>query len=376
MNQTKLTPFKHQTKTQALSTYLTEMANQLGPDARMPTMQQLCDSLGVSVVTLNRALSELEAQNIIYRKHGVGIFVSPRLNQRTVGLVYDRDIFQPGSSPFCGLLVEGARSRAATGSESFSFYLAMTSKEGLPVHDDLVEDLRARRLSGLLFIGEQNPQAAEWLQRQGVPLVALAHTAVAPYRVHIDWPEAVKLAVAALADQGCKQIGLWIPLGSGLGRTGDATSFPELDAYQQTLKKRGLTYNAKLVWENNHLNDRYDAGGEGTNQEQGFRAAFEVFDPNSNPANRPDGLVILDDMMARGALVALRQLEIQPGKAVRIAAHANQGSGVLAGYESDLIRIEIDPAEIIQAMFDMLETLMDGGTPTKRTVAVKPRIVR
>jgi DNA-binding GntR family transcriptional regulator len=116
-NETQLEPIRHRTKTQAITAQLTELARRLGADARMPTIQQLCELLGVSVVTLNRALSELEAQNIILRKHGVGIFVSPRIGQRTVGLVYDRDIFAAGSSPFCGLLVEAASKRATSSNE-------------------------------------------------------------------------------------------------------------------------------------------------------------------------------------------------------------------------------------------------------------------
>ncbi|MDF2439457.1 MAG: GntR family transcriptional regulator, partial [Abditibacteriota bacterium] len=117
-------PVKHQTKTQALSVSLTELARQLGPDAKMPTMQELSQSLQVSMMTLNRALSELEAQGVITRRQGSGTYVAPRPAQRTIGLVYDRDIFQTGASPFCGLLVDEARRRAASGNEKFSFYLA------------------------------------------------------------------------------------------------------------------------------------------------------------------------------------------------------------------------------------------------------------
>jgi len=374
-NETPMPPFKHQTKTQALSNHLIQMARELGPEARLPTMQQLCDTLQVSVVTLNRALSELEAQNIISRKHGVGIFVSPTLNQKTIGLVYDRDIFQAGSSPFCGLLVEGARSRADAGGEKFSFYLAVPSKAGLPVHEDLVDDLQARRLNGLLFIGEQNPQAAQWLLEQDVPLVALAYTPLAPWRVHIDWPEVVRLGVLRLAEQGCKNIGLWIPVGVGFGRVGDAASFPELDAFEAALAEKKLDYNPELVWQNDKLSDQATGFEDVTNQEQGFRAAFETFGSgNGKSRSTPDGLVILDDMMTRGAMVAMQQSGVAVGTDVKIASHINRGSTVLAAYEDQLSLIEIDPQEIIQAMYDMLETLMAGKTPRKRTVAIKPAL--
>jgi len=374
MASTKLTPFKHQTKTQALSTYLTELANKLGPDARLPTMQELCNELQVSVVTLNRALSELEAKNIIERKHGVGIFVSPQLNHKTIGLVYDHDIFGTTASPFGSLLVEEARNRAASGSEKFSVYFAMPSKEGLPLHDDLVEAVRARRLNGILFVSEQHPHAVEWLLRQNVPLVALSYKPVAPWRVMIDHAEAVRLGVESLATQGCRRIGLWIPLGVGLGRTQGAPSFPELDAFRQTLQKHKLPFKPQWVWENQNLSDALPAQTVETKQEQGYRAVNDVFGSGQATQDTPDGLIIMDDMMTRGAVVAFQKLRLHPGTDIKIATHTNRGASILQGYEGDLTFIEIDPAEIVQAMFGMIETLMVGGTPPEPTIAIKPKL--
>lgn len=370
-----LEPIRHRTKTQAISAQLTELAHRLGPDARMPTIQQLCKLMGVSVVTLNRSLSELEGQNIIQRKHGVGIFVSTRLNQRTVGLVYDRDIFAAGASPFCGLLVESSRERAKKSNENFSFYLAVPSKEGLPVHDDLVEDLRARKLDGIIFVGESNPAAAQWVSEQDVPLVALSYTPITKYRVCIDWSESVRLGVQALAEAGCKKIGLWIPLGSGLGRIGNASSFPEMEAFRAALKTHKLTFEPALVWRDEMLKDSATLPDFGTNQEQGFRAAHEVFGDKDKQEDAPDGLVILDDLMARGAIVTLQQLGLKPGRDVQIATHLNKGSQVLAQFADEVSLLEIDPSEIVGALFGQLETLMNGDKPNESVVAIKPRLV-
>jgi DNA-binding GntR family transcriptional regulator len=88
-------------------------------------MNELRDSLGVSVVTLNRALSELEAQGVISRRHGVGIFVSSQLGQKTIGLVFDRNIFGANASPFWDMLISKARDRASSHNEKFSLFLAM-----------------------------------------------------------------------------------------------------------------------------------------------------------------------------------------------------------------------------------------------------------
>ena len=370
-----LEPIRHRTKTQAISAQLTELAHRLGPDARMPTIQQLCEMMGVSVVTLNRSLSELEGQNIIQRKHGVGIFVSTRLNQRTIGLVYDRDIFASGASPFCGLLVESSRARAKDSNEKFSFYLAVPSKEGLPVHDDLVEDLRARKLDGVLFVGESNPEGARWVSEQDVPVVALSYTPITKYRVCIDWAQSVRLGVQTLAREGCKKIGLWIPLGAGLGRSAGANSFPELDAFRSALKAHKIAFDPALVWRDEMLHEDAALPDLGTNQEQGFMAAHEVFGAKNNRNDAPDGLIILDDMMARGAMVTLQQLNLQAGRDVKIVTHVNKGSQVLAPFAGSVSLLEIDPFEIVGSLFGQLETLMNGDKPKESVVAIKPRLV-
>jgi DNA-binding GntR family transcriptional regulator len=83
---------QHQTKTQALREHLSQLIGTLEPHAKLPTMRELCATLGVSPMTANRALSELEAGGVIYRRQGSGTFVAPRANVTAPGvaLVYSR----------------------------------------------------------------------------------------------------------------------------------------------------------------------------------------------------------------------------------------------------------------------------------------------
>jgi DNA-binding LacI/PurR family transcriptional regulator len=161
----------------------------------------------------------------------------------------------------------------------------------------------------------------------------------------------------------------------GLGRAGRQKSFPELDAFKQALQKHNLAYNPEWVWQLDSLTDQVPVDAE-PNQEQGLRAAREVFNRKGKTSTRevPDGLVIDDDMMTRGALAAFDKLGIRAGSDIKIASHTNRGSTVLTGYEDELTLIEVDPAEIVQAMFDMLEILMDGRKPASKVLSVKPQL--
>ena len=151
----------------------------------------------------------------------------------------------------------------------------------------------------------------------------------------------------------------------------EASAARSTSHFQKALAKFGATYYPGLVRTNGEL----IAGGKitsQTHQEQGYRAAIEVLSPGS--AQHPDGIIIVDDMMTHGALVAMNKLKLHPGEDLRIATNANKGSSVLLGREDNLIMIESDPAEVVATMFSLLDTLMSGRKPDSLLNIVRPRL--
>ncbi len=55
----------------------------LKSDAALPSFRQLAEDLLVSVITVKRAYEELEREGIIYRKQGLGTFVSRNGHDRS-----------------------------------------------------------------------------------------------------------------------------------------------------------------------------------------------------------------------------------------------------------------------------------------------------
>lgn len=375
MFDSKSSPIQHQTKTQALREHLSQLISTLEPHAKLPTMRELCATLEVSPMTANRALSELEAGGVIYRRQGSGTFVAPRANvtKPGVALVYSRALMGENASPFGTILLDEAERRARELNERFSLFLAMPPGE-TSIHSDLQDAVESQRVRGVLYAGERNPTAAKWLKEHNIPVVALSFRPFTQHRVRIDHAQLIRLGVKALAEQGSRRIGLLMPLGRGIGRD-KAEHFPELEAFESALKKHRIEYSPALVWRaDEHKSEFHTAE---SNFEQGVRAAREIFGSRGRKTSTDstlDGLVISDDMMTRGVLKVLREVKIVAGKDVKIATHSNHGSNVLAGHEAELTMIEVDPAEIVQAMFDMLETLMDGQKPSSNVISIKPHL--
>jgi DNA-binding LacI/PurR family transcriptional regulator len=72
--------------------------------------------------------------------------------------------------------------------------------------------------------------------------------------------------------------------------------------------------------------------------------------------------------------VAAWKLGVRIGRDLHIATHLNQGSSAQRGYDQELTLLEVDLQELIEAMFDVLETLMAGGTPAQEMVMIKPKL--
>jgi DNA-binding LacI/PurR family transcriptional regulator len=168
------------------------------------------------------------------------------------------------------------------------------------------------------------------------------------------------LAIAHLVEQGCRSIGIWL--------SNDHNYENYSAIFRSTLQKYGLDYEPALV---KAMPSVTDEGNAISSQEQGYRMAYEVFRTFNGP--RPDGLFLSGDMTTAGALVALNKLHVAVGDDLKIATHANKGSPMLFGMENDLILLEIDPAEIVQAMFAQMNTLLTGHKPADKFF-IKPHV--
>lgn len=79
------------------------------PDDQLPSEKELCDLFGVSRITVRRALQTLENEELIYRRQGLGSFVSaPPLPQGLVRLTdFAQDMERAGLEPSSRVLFHG-----------------------------------------------------------------------------------------------------------------------------------------------------------------------------------------------------------------------------------------------------------------------------
>jgi DNA-binding LacI/PurR family transcriptional regulator len=350
--------FGNPTKLQRACEQLSIMVRQKEPGAKLPTGMELCRMLGVGLNTLHEALGELENHHLIERRHGVGIFVAPR-REKTIALICDPTILQSADiSPFWQMLIERCQARAALVDETLEFHFTgFQNKSDAPFNQSLTRDFQQHRIDGAIGIGLEF-DVMKWIEQHKVPYVAYAG-----YGLHIDTPSLIELGVQELHKRKCRRIGFWVPA------TPKRPVIPveeKLEVIAASLKRHGLDIYPDLIW---HGLQHQSTQIQKSHQEQGFCAAMETF---SKPRTEwPDGLLITDDMMAHGALIAMENLKPDIRARIPIATHSNKGSTVLHG-RKNLILLETDLAEIVNAIFETLEKLMLGKTPSSSVALVKP----
>ncbi len=333
---------------------LLQMAVARGPGIKLPTVRELCAQFDVPFRTLEHAILQLEQRQLLVRRQGSGIYATDRVRQQSIGVVFGGDIFQPMFSPFWSLLLDAVRGQAGESNLLPRAYFDI--EDG---HRQLVEDLEARRLEGLLLFAPrfEYDEASE-LRAHGVPLVCFGGNAESDWSVTLDWDRYFELAAADLAGAGVRRIGfLAAPsqrpvLEHALGRAGGADieiADWSFETWAGTVRCAGTRESCAYS-----LTQQMIAG----------RAAAPL----------PDALLCTDDTAARGAITALLAAGLQPGRDIRIVTAENKGSPVLEPWAADLRRIVFGPEECATAALAMLETLMDGGTSPQNPALITPRI--
>lgn len=365
------------TKVQEISAQLRAMAYERGPNAKLPTARELYTLLGTNASTLNDALHELEAQHIISRKQGSGIFVSPKLHRKTFCLLlFSRLFIAEASSPFWGILwahfAQEMERRNALKQEYYSLHLMLEPAGGeldLPPDASLPEEalsqIVAQNVHGILAVGMQS-RIYEWFCARNIPSISFA--GLGSYVVQTDDTGSLDMALMSLLEQHCRAIGLWLPSTF----PGEDPPHPQLQIWHDGLAANQLEHNMAFVRIGAPLFSDPD-GRIRDYYQQGYRLAHDIFGQSASA--KPDGLYIANDLMTSGALAAFEELGIRVGEDIQLVSHANVGSPILANIKATRhTLLEVDPALLVQTMFSLLEQVMAGHPPEERVTKVKSRL--
>ncbi len=309
-----------------------QLIGNLKPDDRLPTLRSLSKQLEVSVSTLQSALAVLRQRGLVESRQGSGVYVVDRRTPLRVGILSELDLFDPRIGPHFRALAGGLRVRLAEMGLAPRMYVGH-AEPGLGASDEPTcpqfwEDAARGDLAGAVILDV--PSTDAWFQRiYGCPVPVVG--ALTPYTAGPDLASIARAAVARLAEQGCQRLGL-------ISWHGEA-------AFIEAVKRHGLTTGE--AWMRTDL----DPAVRGAGWEE-FREIW------SARGGRPDGLVILDDMLAADAQLAILELGVRIPQDLRLAISASRGVSPTIRLPATFF--EVDPDDAVNALADLMMKRLRG----------------
>ncbi len=315
-------------------------SRKIGAGGQVPTQVQFRQALGFSNDTLTRAMKWLVADGVIERRKGKGTVVldltKARLNAHTVALAavahntlhhvsFDSQLFYALDSHIRQTL--GAQVQIMV------HRIDKHAKAVWPLHT--FTGLEARVVQGeidaVICSVATDPEAVDQLTAMGVPWLYVGSWEKAQTGVVIDQKPMMHQACEMLCQRGCERISVVV---RDMKKTKSLFGYQPWKAYQQALAVYGFKTQPLLETDDISL-------------EAGRQLGHQIL--QLPPDQRPQGLVILNDILASGLTDVLRdQVSYRP----EIAVQANVSSMLIFGLP--VIRFDVDVDLLAQQTVGLL----------------------
>ena len=319
------------------------------PGERLPSEAEMSKRFKVSIVTLRNATQALEAEGFVKRLSGVGVVVCERKKHGHLALVFRDTALCPRPLYFhlrFNSLLQ--RNLLRAGWRTVTHLQITSDPDGL---DELREGIARGRYTGVIWtLGDTSDEFSRLAEKHGVALLGGRKKPL----VEVDYDAMIRSGVDHLVHQGCRRIAGLFP--------GSDTEFPRANdlhasrIFREQLALHGLTTTPGWVVQNSEA----QLLGSGW---QGFRDLWAA------SQQRPDGILVLDDVMYRDAARAIMELGIKVPSELKIVTHSNRTDDLVHPFPVTLL--EVDPEEMAEAAAEYVIQSISGQTARMQNVTVR-----
>jgi len=308
------------------------------PGDRLPTVMELASKFDVSKHSITNALEILARSGFINKRQGRGVFVAERKTSWRVGILSELDLFDMRISHQWRALAGAVKLRLEELGATPLFYLGNAvggpAASDVPTCPQFWDDVAAGRLDGAVILNV--PSVGVWEERIGNCPIPVVGTQTG-FEARPDNVGIITAGVKRLAARGCRRLGLLAWHSEGI--------------FRQVMRECGLVANE--VW----IRTDIDPVVRGAGWDE-FREIWLA-------AEKPDGLLILDDMLFLDAQLAMIELGVRVPEDLQLAVLTNRDASLTV--RLPINAFEIDPAEQAAALVGMLIQRLEG----KRLAPVK-----
>ena len=343
---------------QQLRTQLeTEIRKDYSAGQLLPGERRLAERFGVSVVTVREALQGLVETGLIERRQGTGTIVvdARRRNLKLpVGILVEIDVTHPDTSPHYFIMaVQLKRALESRGHRAQLFFGTLRPGEVVadPTSSELLDAYRERSIKALIVLSWTTPAWRIAFESVGIPVLRFGTDC--PNGVRYDAGALTLHAVRDFLEAGRSRIGL-------LTWGGESQNyFIQTKLFEIHLRENGLDFNPNRIF-TEAAPGMVGAGWEG------MREIWQ------RAEDRPDALIIADDVLLRGALLAIRELQIKVPEELMICSVTALSERI---YPTNvpMIEYEVPIPEVIPLLMEITEECLQASPPVNRLVTLDIR---
>lgn len=347
---------------------LQERLGGLAAGEALPTIAALQAEFSLAQGTVVRVLRELQHDGLVEGRHGSGYYATGQTRLCNVAIYFSVDVLHPETGAFPRLLLKGLE-RAAGEFPEVRYRHYFAAGTDCQWHDRvcaLEHDVRRHLVDGVILFGLYGGEFGDL----PVPVAAWQLLPQVQAHVLVDQEALVRQGLEALRARDCRAVAY---LGGHQERlpAEDSPYFRTVQRQQRLCElfrheAARLGLKTRPAW-------TVPGAGETGVSVTAAHAAARFRDLWASFPQKPDGLLSTDDYRTRGALAAMAELGVVPGRDLLVASHVNRGSDLLDGQA--VIRLEVDPAEIAHALLQAVTALMAGRHHAADPLLVAPRLV-
>lgn len=330
-----------------------EIATRYKPGDKLESQNVLAQRFGISVLTVREALSGLADEGVISRRRGSGTYVLDPTRHQAVAVLMELDIAHPNTSYSFRRLAQQVRLRVRERGLKVRLYAGYVppGDDRQPFGSlgttcpDYLEDLESGRVQGVIVVAGMSRTLYEQTAALSIPVVGTEPWM--PFGLEQSHAEAVAMGLDELLRAGRRRLAFM--------------SWGDPGLLLRLARERGLDLRPEWIRCDIHPATP-GAGG------------LELRDIWNARQEKPDGLLITDDVLFGSAIPAIDRLDIAVPDSLCVVTHCCAGVQYPARFP--FIGIQTDPDRQAELLVGVTTALLAGQTPEIKRPRLTPEIVR
>ena len=324
------------------------LEGQLPPGSKLPPTLELAAAWGTHAPAVQAAMASLVKEGLIKRLMGRGTFVSEQVEGlRKVALYISRG--RRHTHNFAGYLMQALEAQLAQrGIRSEPWINRQPDSLAEQPWDNLEQAAKRREIQGVIVVAVDVREAA-WLAKLPVPVVFLASEPLAN-RVAMSMDDALDDAMASVASQGCRSIGMINVVAraakSDAGEHYAAAAFYE--NFNAAAGRHGLAVRSEWI----------QSPPVDVSEQAAAKFGYESFHKLWNQAKKPEAIFVHTDVAAQGVLIALGQRRVRVPEDLHLVLHRNAELGLFCPVPASFIDVSVQ--KLAAALVDLLQRIYRG----------------